>query len=324
MNLTYRMNTSADKDELVRLWSTETGWDDIDSSVWEHRFVHTPFGEAAIALAIDEDANKIVGQLVFIPLIALVDGREVSAYRPYAVFLTKSARSFQGLNPLTHPMLKMYRLAVDSFKHKGIELIYMLPDPLWARAFRFLPNFQIGSFPLWSLKLPLTESFALLDGYKAVEVEVSDKRLNELWEKSAKLYDCSIVRNSKSLAWRHSHFTFFYRAVERNGELAGFAALLYKGRDRQLVLCDLLAADTEALRATLAAACNSANEYRLKNPEQPIDKIAVLTTKLLQPIVEDLDFYRDKYNFLLVIQTLNSSLTEKQIAPSRWSASAND
>ncbi len=325
MKLTYRMNTMTDRDELVRLWaSSETGWDNIDISVWEHRFVNTPFGEAPIALAVNEETNKIVGQLIFLPLIAWIDGREVTGFRPFATFLVKEARSFQSLNPLNHPMFKMYRLAIESFREKNAGLIYMLPDPLWKRAFQFLPDFQIGSFPLYSMKLPLAEPFSLPDGYKAVEIEASDERIDGLWEKSARLYNCSIVRNTKSVAWKTSHFKFLCRGVERNGELAGFVALLHKGRDRQFVLCDLLAADVESLRATLCAACNLAHEYKLQNPSEPLDKVAVLTTELMQPIVGDLGFYKDKYNFLVVIQALDSSLTEKQIAPSRWYASAND
>lgn len=325
MKLNFRMNTTADRDELVRLWSsTETGWDRIDRKVWEHRFVNTPFGEAAIALAIEEETNKIVGQLIFIPLVACVDGREVSGYRPYAAFLVKEARSFQGLKPLTHPMLKLYRLATDSFRQKEVGLIYMLPDPLWTRMLHFVPGFLTAKFPLYSLKLPLTGEFALPDGYRAVEIEASDRRLDELWAKAAEFYKCSIVRNSKSLAWRTSHFNFFFRAVERAGEIVGFVALQYKERDRQLILCDLLAADAESLRATLASACSAANEFLLQNPEKPLDKAAILTTELLLPVVQSLGFYRDKYDFPLVIQTLDASLAKEQIAPSRWQASAND
>lgn len=319
------MNTTADRDELVRLWSSaETGWDRIDRKVWEHRFVNTPFGEAAIALAIEEETNKIVGQLIFIPLVARVEGREVSAYRPYAAFLVKEARSFQGLNPLAHPMLKLYRLATDSFRQKDVGLIYMLPDPLWTRMLHFVPGFLTGKFPLYSLKLPLAEPFALPDGYCAVEIKASDVRLDGLWEKAAKFYNCSIVRNSKSLAWRTSHFNFFCKGIERGGELVGFVALQYKERDRQLILCDLLADDAESLRAILIAACNAANEYLLQNPKKSLEKAAVLMTELMQPIVESLGFYRDKYDFPLVIQTLDASLSKEQVAPSRWQASAND
>ncbi len=90
------------------------------------------------------------------------------------------------------------------------------------------------------------------------------------------------------------------------------------------MFCDLLAADAESLRAILIAACNAANEYLLQNPEKPLDKAAILTTELLLPTVESLGFYRDKYDFPLVIQTLDASFAKEQITPSRWQASAND
>jgi len=45
---------------------------------------------------------------------------------------------------------------------------------------------------------------------------------------------------------------------------------------------------------------------------------------LLLSIVESLGFYRDKYDFPMVIQILDTSLTTEQVAPTRWQASAND
>ncbi len=313
------MNTPEDKAELVQLWTDFAEWDRIDEKTWEHRF-----GRASIALAIDEATEKIVGQAIFLPTPVSLKGRDVSAYRPFATFLTKEARSFQGLNPLTHPMFKMYQMAIKMLRENGVGLIQMLPDPLWARMLRLAPDFQIAKFPLWSLKLPLVETFSLPDSYSIIEIQPNDPRLDVLWEKSAKLYNSSAIRNSEALTWKTSHHNHCFRGIEVGGELVGFVASRFKSRDRQWLICDIIAADIEAFRATITMACNQAFEFKQQNPNESLDKIAILATELILPIVKDLGFYKDSYNFIFVIHRLDSSLKMEDIEPSGWYIGAND
>ncbi len=96
--------------------------------------------------------------------------------------------------------------------------------------------------------------------------------------------------------------------------------------DRQWLICDLLAADGgEALQATLAVACNVADEAaRAAPPEHAVNKVAILTTPLLQTACEDLGFRRDAYNFTLVVHLLDESLGKAAVDPKRWYLSAND
>jgi hypothetical protein len=319
MKLTFRMNTPDDKQGLIDLWTGEAEWDQIDETVWNHRF-----GKADIALAIDEETTKIVGQIIFIPTPVSINGQEVKSYRPFAIFLTKAARSFQSLNPFNHPAFKLYKVATDEFRKKGVSLIQMLPDPLWGRMFQLAPNFQFAKFPLMSLKLPFSEPFALGNDYKSVEILPTDKRLDELWEKSAEFYGCSTVRNSEMLAWKTSHHQYFYLGLERNGELVGFSSSRFKSRDRQWLICDVLAADSAAFEVMIKASCNQADEFKQNNPVETLDKVAILATeKMLLPL-EKMDFYRDKYNFLFVVHILDESLKSDLVAPSKWYVAAND
>jgi hypothetical protein len=313
------MNTPEDKAELVALWTSQAEWDQIDEKTWEHRF-----GKADIVVAIDEATDKIVGQIVFIPVNVWLNGREIKAYRPFATFLVKEARSFQNLNPLSHPMFKMYQIGIAAFREQGAGLILMLPDPMWARMLQLAPDFQIAKFPLFSLKLPLSNDFALSEGYSMVEIHPTDKRLDELWEKTAKLYKYSTIRNSETLTWKTSHHQYFYLGIERNGELVGFSASRFKARDRQWLICDILAADLESLDAIIRATCLQADEFKRENPNETLDKTAILATELILPIVQDLGFYKDSYNFIFVVQRLDESLKMEDIAPSKWYVSANN
>lgn len=313
------MNTPADKAELVQLWTDFAEWDQIDEKTWSHRF-----DKAVIAMAIDKATDKIVGQAIFIPTPVWINGREISAYRPFATFLIKEARSFQNLNPLSHPMFKMYKMAINLLKENGVGLIQMMPDPLWGRMLRLAPEFHIAKFPLWSLKLPLVDGFKISAEYSVVEIQPDDVRLNQLWEKSAILYGTSAIRNAEVLTWKTSHFPHFYCGIERSGELVGFVASRHKNRDRQWIICDIIAADAEALKVTILAACHQANEFKRNNPAENVDKVAILTTEMILPIVQKAGFYKDSYNFIFVVQRLDDSLKMDEIAPAKWYVAAND
>ena len=324
MRLTYRMNRADDRDELIRLWSEQSGWDVVDSETWEHRFVKTPYGESAIALTVDKDSDAIIGQCIFIPTIVSIGGREVRAYRTFAPMLGEKLRGISLLNPFRHPLYRMYKFAIDFFSQNGVVLIHMIPDPRWLRAFQLLPNFQIGKFPLWSLKLPLAENFKSLANCEIRDIQPDDKRLNELWQKTSKFYDCAIVRTAKFLPWKTSHGNYFYQGVFRGDELVGFAASVYKSRDKQWLICDILAIDNESLESAVCAACHTADNFRLQNPSEDVNKIAILATDLILPIVGKLGFYRDEYDFPFVVHLLDGAIFKETVAPSRWYLSAND
>jgi hypothetical protein len=318
------MHNAADRDELVRLWSEQSGWDVVDGETWERRFLNTPYGESAIALTVDKDSGAIVGQCIFIPTVVSIGRRQVRAYRAFAPLLDDKLRGVSLLNPFRHPLYRMYKFAVDFFSQNGVSLVHMIPDPRWLRAFQILPNFQIGKFPLWSLKLPLAKPFKLPTGCEIQEIRPDDERLNELWQKTSEFYDCAIVRNAKFLPWKTSHGNYFYQSVFRGDELIAFVASVFKQRDKQWLICDVLAIDTESLEAAISIACNSADIFRLKNSAETVNKIAILTTDMMLPIVQKLGFYRDEYDFPFVIHLLDRAIPKETVARSRWYLSAND
>jgi hypothetical protein len=324
MNTAYRMYNPEDIDPLVEFWNQNAGWDQIDRRQWETRFYHTPFGHSSVVLAEDKDSNEILGQFVFIPSVVNIDGREVKGFRPFAPVVKESVRSKMGFVKVAEIVLNMYNFAVDQFKKEGVGLMHMLPDPRWSRAFQFLRDVQTGYFPLWSLPLPLNKSFDIPEGFEVEPVKPTDEHINDLWNKANRLYGCMLNRSAKALPWKIRYSSYQMLSVLKDKELIGFSAS--RGiRDNQWLICDMLTADgNESLLTTIKATCNMGQEFATTHEEAAIRKVAVLATPLIQQQIETLDFKKDTYQFPVVIQVLDSSLSKEQVAPERWYVSAND
>jgi hypothetical protein len=328
MAIAYRMHTKADEPALIKLWSEHGGWDRLESEAWDTRLLRTPAGDSTLVIAEDTKTGKIAGQVAFLASLAVVDGREVTAARPFTPIFAKELRGgFLTLNPREHPVARMYRHGLEALGKSGVSLAYALPAPFWARLYRMMPiaGVQVGSFPLWSLPLPLRAPFDLGPGYVAAPLEQFDDRVNRLWSSASRQYGCMVVRDARSLPFKAAQVGFQTLGIEREGELVGLVASGRRG-DRQWLIGDLLAIDgNEALRATLAAVSNLAHSVALTaSPEEPIRKVALLTTSLLEPVARGLGFVRDNYDFPLVVNRLDSSLPESSVAPERWYVSPND
>ena len=326
MGVTYEFHPDATLPGLERLWREATDWGENTLDALGRWFAAAPFGKPRIVVANDTATGEMVGQFRFMPSRVCVDGAEVRAVRPFGTIVTPAMRdAVESNNPLDQPVVAMYSRAVQELQAMGEQLIYMVPDPRWVRLFKMFPFLQTGSFPLWSLPLPLTTALPLGAGYTAAPLAAWDERVDRLWEKSARLHGCTVIRTAETLRWKLAQADFTTTAVEKDGELVGLVASRKKG-DRQWLVCDLLAADAgEALRATLTAAANVAHEKSLHGEgEETVHKVAVLATPLMEPVVRDLGFARDAYDFPLVVHVLDDSLKLEDVSPARWYVSAND
>lgn len=323
-NLTYRFYQEEDLPTLVRFWEEETKWGKITAEQWRQQFLENPYGEPTITLLTKADTGEVLGQFIFIPYLLCVNGREVMAFRPFAPIITKAARGFLGG---AHPIVEMYWHGVKGLQARGGSLIYMVPDPRWRRIFRMysFPFVLSGSFPLWSLPMPLAAPWPLDDGYTMKPLQVWDQRVDELWDKASRLHGCLVLRNSKTLAWKIGKGDYTVTVVEYKGEMVGLVASQQRG-DRQWLVCDMLFADAgDSLRNTLIAVTNVAHsETILPDREKPIRKVAVLATQLMEPVVSSLGFVRDNYDFPMIIHILDSALSKEDLDTTRWYVSGND
>jgi hypothetical protein len=327
VGLQFEFHEVADLPGLEQLWRDATDWGDETLHQLHDWFMEAPFGKPRIVVARDSDSGEVVGQFRFMPSRVVVNGRELRAHRPFGTIISKRMRNLiTSNNPLDQPAVAMYVRAMHELQARKEQLIYMVPDPRWVRMFKMFPFFQTGSFPLWSLQLPLPKGpLSLGDGFVAAPfASWDDGRLRELWKAAQQLHGCMAVRDVDILRWRLANATYTVTVVEKGRELVGFVASRHKG-DRQWLICDLLAADRESMRATLAAAANVAHQESLtRTGAEEIHKVAVLATPLMEPVVGELGFIRDSYDFPLAVHILDDSVRAEDVHPSRWYVSAND
>lgn len=331
MTLKLEFHEVADLPSLDRLWAEETDWGE-QSQALRDWFMEAPFGKPSAVVASDAETGKAVGQFRFMPARVSINGREVSAVRPFGTIVTQDAHeAASARSPLENPIWAMYFRGVDEFRARGIGLIYIIPDERWAGFLKRghiilkMAGVKFATFPLWSLPLPLTNGpLPLGEGFTASPLTTWDK-VDQLWESARKLHNCMVVREASILRWKLAQARFNVTAVERGGELVGLVASREKG-DRQWLICDLLAVDEgPAMRATLAAAVNVSHEEAVTRAgANELRKVGVLATPVMETVVSELGFVRDEYDFPLVIQPLDKSLSIDDVKPERWYVSAND
>lgn len=332
MGLTYEFHSDAMLPGLERLWREATDWGENTLEDLRPWFESAPFGKPSIIVATDERTGRMVGQFRFMPTRVSIDGRVVSAVRPFATIVTKEANEAADIRgALDSPIAAMYLLAVSEFKERGVGLLYIVPDQRWMGLFKRwvttlkLAQLDYGTYPLWSLPLPLASPLPLGEGYTAAPLAALDARVDALWEKSSRLHGCMTLRDSTMLRWKLAQANYTTTAIERDGELVGLVASRRKG-DRQWLVCDMLTADAgDSLRATLAAAANVAHEKSLAGEgDEAIHKVALLVTPALEAVVGEMGFRRDAYDFPLAVHVLDETIVPPDVAPSRWYVSAND
>lgn len=331
MRISYRMATPGDVSAMAQFWSENSGWDIIDSTEWNRRFTNTPFGDAVVSVATDDETKNIIGQFIFIPVTITASGKEIKAYRPFAPILRETLQTKFGIASLLtgqHPILKMYQIVAADLAKQGISLIYIIPDPRWARVLKAFPFIMTHRFPLWSCSLPLDKNFELPAGISTERIEPANPEIDTLWQQASALYAAAIIRNSHTMIWKTSHGDYRVFAVRRKGELIGWFNVVYKQMDRQWLICDMVVADKdENLFITLMSACNTLQqEDKLLSPgnDHP-KKIALLATAAIEAIVKKIGFIQENYYFTLAVHIINKDGIDKnKITPANWYISAND
>jgi hypothetical protein len=328
MKISCRLFTLDDIDKLIGLWNENAEWGTIDQEQWKKVFYHTPYGPSTIVLATPNDnPDEVLAQFVFIPTRIYVKGKEISAFKPCAPIVKKDVRDDLGLTTLFSFIMKMYKFAKKHFISEGIYLLHIMPDVRWVRGFQMVPGIQVAHFPLWCLPLDKEIPQHLPGGYTIEDISPSDPRIDELWARSAKLHDCGIIRDTKFFPWKLSHRNYRFVAITNNSRLAGFAVFIYKDVIKGIIICDVLAEDEVTLALTIKIASSKASAFRqtLPEKEQPnCEKVSILATPLIEKIVSEMGFEKNKYKFSLAVHVLSKELSKKDVNPERWYVSAND
>jgi hypothetical protein len=329
MDIKYRVAVEKDFDSLASFWNENADWDIIDRTQWENRFMHTPFGKATVLVATEENSDRILAQFVFIPSGIVVDGKQKMAFRPFAPILHKSLQTKFGIASFLtglHPLHKLYRLGMGELISRGASLIYMIPDPRWARILKAVPLFMTHRFPLYTCQLIPDNQFLNGEQIEISPVRTFDGTIDALWNQSASVYPCSVIRDSRNLEYKVSHGDYRTYIVRKQDKVIGLFVFIHKPNDKQWLICDLISIDHgDNLASTLRAACVTIQEKMFSLVNDPAMKIAILATPLIEEKVKHLGFTKYDYDFTLAIHILNKQLiTKDRVAPGCWYVSAND
>jgi hypothetical protein len=223
MEIAYRAVCENDLPQLQRLWEENTDWGTLTPQMWRRYVTEAPLGGASIVVAVDRDTEQIVGQFGFTPSLVRIDNRTVPAFRPAAPIVGKSMKSVQ-LNPLNHPAVAMYRHGMQILRKRHGGLIYMMPDRRWVPFLRLIPGLVIGTYPMWSARLPFPDPLPMPRGFSASRLHEWTDAVDLLWERASRLHGCSVVRNAAALKWKVGNGDYDVQIVQSGGELSGLVA----------------------------------------------------------------------------------------------------
>ena len=328
MAMKCRFSEESDAPRLVEFWRKHGGWDDIDLPEWKRRFDETPFGRNFTIMVEDSKSRELLAQGILLRSRVMTADGPITAVRPFApIVAEKSTGGMLGKRFLSHPTMRMLWFALRELKSIGTDVFYMVPDPRWIPVLSRLPGFEIASFPLFSLQLPLAWEFELPPGVSAAPIESFGEEVDALWNECATrldLYRVGVVRNARLLAWKVGNGDYEVTAVRRAGELIGLAASRAKG-DRQWLICDMLVRDTgDSLDSTLRAVANLAHRHSQSADPDSVRKVAILASPAIEPRLRQLGFERDSYDFHLMVSRVNSRIDAERVAPGKWYISANE
>lgn len=317
MDVQIKMATRADYPKLVEFWNRYAGWDEIDQQVWEMRFVHTPAGPSEIALAFLDD--ELVGQMVLIPYRGKVGSEVIRMYRPFAAVIAPDER----LNNMGILNAQLYLESVRYLTEQQAELIYVMPDPRWEAFSRRYLHLKSEYFPLYSRQLSAGTAPELPDDYQTELIAADDERIDQIWEKAAPVYPVSLVRDRLYFRWKSAALGYELFLVKQKQETVGLFALINKGNDTVSSIAEVLSsAATEQQRITiLGAVCES---WKRKTRQTALQKVGILATARMIPILEDLDFQPDDYTYVLAVHPLQERFREQLTDINNWHFSAGD
>ena len=323
----YRFATVDDLEQIIALWVEETEWGVFPFSDTE-RWVNAPAGVPRTVVAYDNADGKIVGQCGFVPTLLIARDRELRGVRPHSTIVGKRWREgVTSVDPADQPGFAMYRYGMENMAAEGVQVAHMLPNPRWLRLLKLFPGMQAAQFPLWSMFFPLSSSMSPGDGWSTEPLTGWNNEIDQLWTAASHQYECGVVRNAKMLEWKTTLEGSTVITVRKDGKLRGLASCRMKG-DRQWTISDMLTADdNESLRATLTAAVQEGAGHasdEASDPNHRPVKAAVLATPLMQPVLAQLGFARDNYQFPFVVQRLDPALTDAEIDPRGWYVAATD
>jgi hypothetical protein len=319
-NLTYRIFEKDDIGGILRLWAEESGWGAITEEQFNKWYLHTPYGECLIVLAIDEDKN-IVGQQVFMPSTIFVSGNNLNAFRVLAPILSKKIRA--NIRKKNHPFFEMHQAGLKEAIERKYSVIYGFPAHAWTPVLRLfpkagLPKMEIAEFDCRSFSyqsvLPKTEKIKHL---KISPIDRFEENFDELWNNAIANFpiECGVIRNSEWLNWKNGG-RWSFAAHNSENKLVGYLSIDKKTS----LLADVLAETPEILEQMFETFCS----FTAQNKQFGIQEFKVMKTNFMSPIIEKFGFSKVDFKFAFGCYSIDTNIPTEAIQPQNWYMMPND
>ena len=210
-------------------------------------------------------------------------------------------------------------MALEEIAARGGGVIYALPEAGWVPFFRRLPfgKFLIEQYPCVSCEVPSnTSTFAdSLDGTEVELLAEVGAEVEALWQQAKVNYPirCGVVRNQAWLRWKHGGNLILGMRQHPERSLTGYAAIRKDG-----LVFDLLTTEPKQLRRLLHGVIEFLSRQHWGGNSLHVTQVKVMRTPLLAPVLDQLGFAENGFQFVFVCTTVGSSVTLEQLAPERW------
>ena len=322
--LYYRLFEKEDVPGILQLWEEDSGWGGITDEQLNNWYFKTPCGPCFIVIAQNQD-KMIVGQMVFNPVVVLLEGNEIKACRGSAPILKASYRRY-SINHPDHPAFAMIRFGMEAGKQQGYHLVYSFPASGWAALLRAFPKYGLpyGHIALYdcfvlSLKsnCPSTDS-----NFTTGIAKFFTEEYDQLWEAAKESFPlrAAVKRNAAWLKWKiSSHLVIEIRYTENNS-LMGYAAI-----DKQSgLIVDMLARTKEDLTQVIKSVVHG---LHASNPDRLMidaNNLKGMLTPQVQVALEIIPFAKERFTFAFFCYALQNSVSMQSIHPTKWYMMPND
>ena len=321
-NITYRLFQDSDLPGVLRLWEEESGWGALTPELWRQWYRGTPFGDAVIAVAVDE-SGAIAGQETFVPARVAVGERVVKAWRLSAPILRNDLRR-HSLGDMDHPTFRLYQTATHSAAVQGTDIIYALPEVNWLPVFRVLARRRIVFFSgakYECLVLPLAASFSN-DGDSSFVVRTVNEFGDEyaaLWHEAKNNFpiQCGVERSPLWLGYKNgAHLTL--AAYDQHDRLTGYGAI----NRRTGLIADWLTRRPADTVKVLAAIVHYLATQHTAGVKTIPSVIKAMSTPILNDALRTLGFMPIDFHFAFVCALRDpnaaTELSAEAIRPEHW------